>query len=186
MSLRPSSIFGTIVLVVLFGAWFSLFRPVSLGGPATWVVIRGSSMQPTYDTGDLVVMHASDVYASGDVVAYRVPQGQIGEGRVVVHRLVGSDNGAWDVLGDNNDSLDPWRPTNADILGTPWFTVPGAGRVVAWLHQPVVLAALASAIVVSLLVGSETPRAVPDRRRSTITYAWSKGSRPAPSEQPMR
>ncbi len=113
MSLRPSSIFGTIVLVVLFGAWFGLFRPVSLGGPATWVVIRGSSMQPTYDTGDLVVMHASDAYASGDVVAYRVPEGQIGEGHVVVHRLAGGNNGAWDVLGDNNDSLDPWHPSNA-------------------------------------------------------------------------
>ncbi|MCV0402741.1 MAG: signal peptidase I [Chloroflexi bacterium] len=171
MSRRLSSLAGTILLVVLFGVWFGLFRPVSLGGPATWVVIRGSSMLPVYDTGDLVIMHAASAYSVGDIVAYRVPAGEIGEGRVVVHRLVGGSSSGFEVLGDNNESVDPWHPSSADILGRPWITLPGVGRVITWLHQPVVLAALAAAVVVSMLVGGASPEGHERRRREIAPEA---------------
>lgn len=165
MTRRIPSFVGSILLIVMFGVWFGLFRPVSLGGPATWIVIRGSSMLPVYSTGDLVIMHAAPAYVVGDIVAYRVPVGEIGEGRVVVHRLTGVVGAGFEAIGDNNDSADPWHPVMDDILGTPWVTLPGAGRVITWLHQPAVLAALASALVVALLAGRAPPSSsVPEIR----------------------
>ncbi len=179
MSRRLSSLAGTLLLVVMFGAWFSLFRPVSLGGPATWIVIRGSSMLPTYDTGDLVVMHAASAYSVGDIVAYRVPSGEIGEGHVVVHRLVGGSPDGFEAVGDNNDALDPWLPTSADILGRPWITLPGVGRVITWLHQPAILAALATAVMVSLLVGRTPPSDDHERRRRRTAPETDRALRPS-------
>ena len=149
-------------LGLLFVGWALLLRPPSLGGPTTYVVIRGDSMQPTYSTGDLVVARAAPAYAVGDIVAYRVPDGEIGEGVVVVHRIVGGDGiNGYTLRGDHNPSLDPWTPRSGDVVGRAWLELPQAGRIVAFIHQPIAAGALAAGIVISLLLlrapGSRSP-----------------------------
>ena len=140
---------GTALSVVL---WAVVLRPVTLGGPAAYVVVRGSSMHPGLDTGDLVITRAAEAYGVGDVVAYRVPDGDIGSGHIVIHRIVGGDATAWQLQGDNNDSIDPWLPRTTDVLGKAWVTVPGFGRLLAMLHQPAVFAAVAAALVAAVVV----------------------------------
>ena len=66
---------GWLLLVAAAAAWVLVLRPTSLGGPATYIVIRGDSMDPTYATGDLVILEQADSYGPGDIVAYRVPAG---------------------------------------------------------------------------------------------------------------
>jgi signal peptidase I len=150
--------------VAVLATWWLLLRPLALGGPTTYVVIRGDSMQPGYTTGDLVVMHAADTYKVGDIVGYRVPAGELGEGLLVVHRIVGGDAATGFVLqGDNNPAPDPWLPTPDLIDGTTWIAVPGLGRLVAFLHQPAALAALAVSLLVGWQVG-RSPVRRPERR----------------------
>ena len=155
--------FGTMGAVLAI--WVVLLRPQSLGGPALYIVIRGTSMLPTYQNGDLVVMQPATAYVLGDAVAYRVPSGEIGEGHVIVHRITGGDGTAGFVLqGDNNDAIDPWMPRATDIAGKAWLVVPGVGRVIAIIHQPVIAGGLAAGVMVSLiLAGQSRPR--PTRRR---------------------
>ncbi len=154
---RLPSLVGTVLTVAIVAAWFVALRPVSLGGSTTWVVIRGSSMLPMYETGDLVIVRADGGYGVGDVVAYRVPDGDIGAGQVVVHRLIdGEAVSGFLAQGDNNDSVDPWTPRAADIVGRAWFAVPAAGRVIAWVHQPIVMAGLVAAFVVAFIVAKPT------------------------------
>lgn len=149
---------GTAVLLLLLVGWFAILRPVSLGGPATYLVVRGDSMLPTYQTGDLVVLRAAPEYTAGEIVAYRVPGGEVGAGIVVVHRIVGGDGQAGYVMrGDNNSSSDPWRPKTTDVAGTAWLYLPGVGRLLAFLHQPFVAGALAASVVVGWVIG-RTPR----------------------------
>ena len=57
---------------------------VGLGGPVTYIVIRGTSMLPTYQPGDLVLVGEAEEYGPGDVVAYQVPEGEIGEGMILI------------------------------------------------------------------------------------------------------
>ncbi len=91
------------------------------------VVTHGSSMQPTYAAGDLVLVAGGGEVGIGDVAAYRDP----GSGSVVLHRVVGGDPDSGYLLrGDSNGSLDPHRPTGAEILGTPVLHVPRVGLVV--------------------------------------------------------
>ena len=135
--------------IVLVGAWVVTLRPTSLGGPATYIVVRGDSMLPGFHSGDLAVLQAGSGYGPGDVIGYRVPDGEVGAGQVVVHRIVAGDaRSGFTMEGDNNPAPDPWRPHGGDVAGRLWLLLPGLGRVIVVAHQP----AIAGALAVSLLV----------------------------------
>jgi signal peptidase I len=146
--------------------WVLVLRPAALGGPTSYIVIRGSSMLPTYAPGDLVIVRTAAEYRVGDVVAYRVPDGDVGAGLIVIHRIVAVDRDGLALRGDNNAAPDPWQPRESDVVGEAWMAVPGFGRVLAAIHQPVVLAALAASVVVAFIVAWK-PRPRPDDRPLT-------------------
>lgn len=132
--------FGTVLLLVL--AW-----PTALGGATTYVVVSGSSMAPTYESGDLVVLRTAPSYAAGDVVAFRTADGD------VIHRIVEGDGAAgWRTRGDNVDRVDPYLPTTDDVRGRAVLRVPHVGawglRLVQVVPAPV-LGALAVLLAVS-------------------------------------
>lgn len=124
-------------------AWFVLLRPVPLGGDASYQIVTGTSMEPQLRGGDLVIAHVQDVYEISDVIVFRVPAGQQGEGSLVVHRIMGGDPTAGFVVqGDNKSEPDQWRPKEPDIVGQSWLEVPGGGNVLLIFRRPLVLAAL--------------------------------------------
>ena len=148
-----------LVAVVL--AWLVFLRPVWLGGPAGYAVVSGSSMQPTLHVGDLVLTRKQGTYAVGDVVVFRIPEGEPGAGGKVIHRIVGgSADEGFVVQGDNKNAPDLWHPTKHDIVGKMWFSAPAAGRVLAFLRDPLHLAGLASGFAVFLVLsgGAEEKR----------------------------
>jgi signal peptidase I len=141
--------FGLAVVAL----WAVTLRPTSLGGQATYVVIRGDSMLPVFHSGDLVVLRVAEGVAPGDVVGYRVPDGEVGAGWLVVHRIASGDAQAgFTMLGDNNPAPDPWQPRAADVAGKAWVLLPGMGRVIVLVHQPAVAAALAVSLLVTLVL----------------------------------
>ncbi len=149
-------------LLVVAAAWFVFLRPVSMGGSATWIIVRGDSMLPTYQTGDLIVFRAASDYRVGDAIAYRVPAGELGAGRVIMHRIVGGDGvSGFIVQGDNNPVPDPWHPLLSDVEGAVWLVGPQLGRPIAILHQPLVAAALAASVIVAVMLGRTGPEARP-------------------------
>jgi signal peptidase I len=150
--------------------WAVTLRPASLGGPATYVVVRGDSMLPAFHSGDLAILQAAPGYGHGDAIGYRVPDGELGAGQVVLHRIVGGDGRAGYVMeGDNNPAPDPWLPREGDVAGKVWLLLPGLGRAIVVAHQPAVAGALAVSILV-MVVLARRPRTpaernpVPDRR----------------------
>jgi signal peptidase len=143
---------STIVVLAIVFAWAVTLRPQFLGGPTAVVIVSGTSMQPGLHTRDLVLVHRRPAYRVGDVVAYRVPDGQVGEGSVVIHRITGGSADAGFVMrGDNRSTDDRWRPRHADIMGRRWFDVPTSNRLFAVTSSPVVLAALAAAFAFALI-----------------------------------
>jgi signal peptidase I len=135
--------------------WALIFRPQWLGGPATYVMVRGDSMLPTLETGDLVITESRAEYRAGDVVAYRVPSSDVGSGLLVIHRIATGDaRHGFTLRGDNNSEPDPWQPTAADIVGLASFRIPAAGQLLGMLHQPATLASLGASLVVILVLMS--------------------------------
>jgi signal peptidase I len=155
-------------LAAVIVLWMLFLRPASLGGPVSYIIIRGSSMLPRYASGDLIIVRTTPDYQVGDVVAYRVPDGDIGSGLIVIHRIVGSGHNAFTMRGDNNAAIDPWTPQPDDVLGKAWLTISGFGRVLSAIHQPVVLAALAASIAAAIVVTWRPKRQAARRGRVAV------------------
>jgi signal peptidase len=156
---RTRTVVEVVVLVAAIGAWALLLRPGSLGGPATYVVVSGTSMEPAFHTGDLVVTRRRRSYAKGDIVAYHVPKGDPGAGRLVIHRVIGgSTRSGYVMQGDNRKSPDLWRPKPADVAGKTWFHIPIRDLGISRLFTPLGLAMAAGALAFLLVVTAPLKR----------------------------
>jgi signal peptidase len=154
------------VLLALFAVTMFVTWPQTLGGRIAYVMVSGHSMEPTMHLGDLAVIRSGSSYHRGEIVAYRVPKGQVGEGALVIHRIVGGDaRRGFVTRGDNNDYVDPWRPHPGDIVGTRFALLPRAASLFERLRGPLPLAGFAAvAAVVAVTTTSSGGR----RRRRRV------------------
>jgi signal peptidase len=128
-------------VIIVLAIW-----PASFGGWLSLTIVSGTSMQPTYHTGDMVIGWRTSDYQPDDIVVYTIPAGEVGEGYQIIHRLRSANSdGRWNVRGDNRSAVDPWHPRDRDIVGEAVIVIPGAGNGLKFL--PVVLALVAGALV---------------------------------------
>jgi signal peptidase I len=165
---------GTLVLVVLLIMGYLWFAPKPLGGPVSYVVTDGTSMEPRLKEHDLVIVRESSSYEIGDVAAYKSESLK----RVVLHRIVDIDESGFVFKGDNNDFLDQDRPNASQILGKKWLVVKGGGKVLAWIGNPVAATIIAFLVAFVLFIGF--------RSRSGKGGTRGEGSRTAPTARPPR
>ena len=139
--------------------WFLLLRPDYLGGTTSYVMVSGKSMQPTYQTGDMVIVRERDRYRTGDVISYTVPSGQLAEGARIIHRVaVVLPDGRYRTKGDNRRTTDLYEPRVADIDGAQMLHIPGAGRWIMFIRQPWFLATAAALMMFFALGGAALDR----------------------------
>ncbi|HET7481497.1 MAG TPA: signal peptidase I [Actinomycetota bacterium] len=172
---KVAKVFGILVVVAsMAAAWFFL-APRGVGGPISYVVTDGVSMQPRLHAGDLVLLREAPSYGVGDIAGYRSHSLD----RVVLHRIVDETaDGRFLFKGDNNDFIDQDHPTAADLLGAKWVIVPGGGKVFNWVGQPLHAAVLASLVVLLLGWGLFAPSR---RRRRNARHEMPRRSGRAPS-----
>src|SRR5689334_25447687 len=80
-----------VVFFFIMAALLYLTWPQSLGGSIAYVKVNGHSMDGTYKSGDLVIVHRADDYRTGDIIAYRIPKDEFGSGAQVIHRIIGGN-----------------------------------------------------------------------------------------------
>lgn len=180
---RAARVLCTAMLLAVAAAAVWLVVPVLRGEPSRLVIVSGHSMDPTFHTGDLVLVWPSDDYHVGDVAPYRVPAGQPGAGGLVIHRIVGGDARSGFVMqGDNNPAPDIWTPTADDVIGRQILLVPRVGELLAWIRQPAILLAAVAGLVTAVAVSGG------GRRRATPPADAAPASAPAPhgSDAPTR
>ncbi|MFZ0014508.1 MAG: signal peptidase I [Acidimicrobiia bacterium] len=112
-----------LVIVLALALW-----PSSLGGRMGLVMVAGNSMDPTYQLGDAVIAWRQPVEV-GDIILYKIPEGSPGEGKTVIHRVIGGDGNGWITQGDNNAFPDEWYPSDLDVLGVAEMKIPLGGEV---------------------------------------------------------
>lgn len=148
-----------VLVLLLAAAALSLVVPILRGEPSRLVIVSGQSMDPTFHTGDLVLVWPDTDYRVGDVAPYRVPEGEPGAGGLVIHRIVGGDGRSGFVMqGDNNAAPDIWMPRSEDIIGRKVILVPRIGEVMAWARQPAVLAAIVAGVLTAVTVNGSLTR----------------------------
>ena len=161
----------TIAVLVAAVAWFFMLRPEALGGPAGYILVSGRSMEPNLYEGSLVVTLRQPDYRAGDIVAYRIPDGDPAAGLYVIHRIVGGSRETGFVMrGDNASGSDLWRPRPDDIVGKAQVIVPGATTAVLFVRSPIVAASAAASLAVYLVLGLWMPRPRAARTESGRSY----------------
>lgn len=158
---RPWIVSTGVLVIALVAAWF-IAAPLPLRGQNSYLITSGISMQPDIKRGDLVVARKAGSYGVGDVVAYRDPN--IGP---VLHRIVAEEGGRFVLQGDNNDFLDPYRPSPAEIMGRMVLHVPGVGSWLARAYEPRNAALLAVGAGMLLTVPAGSRQVQRARRRHT-------------------
>ncbi|MEI2653763.1 MAG: signal peptidase I [Microthrixaceae bacterium] len=94
--------------------------PARLGGATSFVVVAGQSMEPTYHTGDVLLVRDSGHPQPGDIAVYRSTNGSIVDEHLVVHRVLGrTHDGRYTFQGDNRATADDDHPASRDIVGRP-------------------------------------------------------------------
>jgi signal peptidase I len=143
---RESPIIAVLLCAVLVVLWI-MFAPVQFGGRTSYVVVNGTSMEPKFHKGDLALVRKSNSYNVGDIVVYRHPT--IGP---IIHRIIGKEDGHYTFQGDNNNFVDSYHPTQAELIGKFWFHIPAVGQPFTKLHNRLVVAGLValSALIVLL------------------------------------
>ncbi len=169
------SIIGVVALAVV---WY-FFAPTQIGGQASYVTIRGVSMEPLMHKGDLVILKKRSHYEVNDVVAYRSSDIH----QVVLHRVVGRDGQRYIMRGDNTPGPDRQRPLYSDFVGERWIQLDGMGTWLTRAREPKSAALLAGLAV--LLAGGSVGATHSRRRRrpKTTTPPLPRRGR-APSASP--
>lgn len=146
--------------------------PQRWGGTMTYDITHGTSMQPTFHTGDLAVLRTSSAYRVGDVAAYRSPSLHT----TVMHRITAVDHGRYSFKGDNNGFTDPDTVTRAQLLGKLVVRVPKVGLGLTWLVQPL---HLGLAVAGLLLLLADRRERTEDRPGSPAQAAQASVGAPA-------
>lgn len=151
---RPVNLAFLLAVTVIVTGWWIWLRPTTfLGGPATYIVVHGTSMLPTLKTGDMVLAESQSSYRVGELVVYRVPEGNLGAGDDLIHRIVGgSARGGFTLKGDNNRSPDPWTVPRRNIVGTATLVLPGVGDWFLTVRSPLFAGGVAGLIAVTLVL----------------------------------
>lgn len=93
-----------ITVEVVVGAALIMLIALTLAGYITLAVVEGTSMEPTLQSGDLVVVVKKVSFgdiAVGDIIVYR--RG----GTLIIHRVIRVEDDALIAKGDNNWLPDP-------------------------------------------------------------------------------
>ena len=156
------NVFTALALALLAIASF-VFAPVQIGGQTSFVIINGNSMEPLYRRGDLVIARTAPEYQIGDIVIYRHPE--IGP---VIHRIIGRTGNVWVFKGDNNDFIDPYQPTQNELIGKAWIHIPSIGKAFEYLRATparIIISLGLGAIIMTTIASSPPPRKRAQRRQ---------------------
>src|SRR5690606_34747436 len=122
--------------------------PTTLGGQTSFVVVSGSSMEPTYFGGDLGIARPMEPSVGDVIVSAPTELG----GSQSVHRIIGgSAEDGWVVKGDNNSFIDPFEPTADEVRGVVLVHYADMGRVTALMLNPLFWASFIIAALVIYL-----------------------------------
>ncbi len=118
-------LFTTFGFVFLGLIWI-VFAPTQFGGKATYLVISGISMEPRFHDNDLVILYKASNYQVGDIAAYYDGI----TGGAIIHQIIAQEDDRFILQGINNSWIDPYHPTQTDMLGKFWLHLPSGGKLV--------------------------------------------------------
>ena len=133
-----------IILVVVYAGTFGALLSLRflLGTEYPLAVVEGTSMNPTYLDGDLLVLRGAppETIAVDTVIVFHSPYDR---DKFIVHRVkqITGTNGQIGFItkGDNNWTVDPWTVPMQNVVGIVLYCLPAVapvGRLLLAIQSP--------------------------------------------------
>lgn len=136
------------VLIVVALAWLRTWPPL--------LVVMSSSMEPTIDTGDVVLMQRLDRPPEvGDIVEVHPPQeiqDRLNYPDTVIHRIVAIRKGKVYTKGDARNQRDPFTVPADDVKAHEIAVIPGVGQIVTFFTSPLGLIWIVAGILLFIVL----------------------------------
>jgi len=167
----PPPIRKALLLILIAGVIVAGF--FSVRGEMPFMPILGSSMEPTLQSGSLILLEkvAPSEVKVGDIIVYKVPvaiQDHYGYPPMVAHRVVkiNTEHGYYFRTKGDNTGEDPFTVRSQDLKGTISQQIPYAGLPLLFLQseQGLIFVAVALSLFAVYLFADELGRS---RRRAT-------------------
>lgn len=134
---RVLSLALTIIIAIVLACNVYTIAVRGLGGEqqpdifgwSTAIVISGS-MSGSIEVNDMVIIHAQDSYAVGDVVTFKSGK------NLVTHRIISEEDGGFVTKGDANNSRDIDTLDPDLIVGRVVGVIPGIGKAIEYMRTP--------------------------------------------------
>lgn len=127
-------IFGTCIALIVV---LLIASTLPVTGNFKVLIVQSGSMQPSIQTGGIVVVKPMESYAVGDVITFAAGAG---DKRTVTHRIaeVKEENGRTTFVtkGDANDGKDSQEVPLSRVIGKVLFDIPYLGYAVAAAKTP--------------------------------------------------
>lgn len=156
---RVATVAATVVFLLVLAPLLVAAVPQAVGASHSYVVLS-SSMTPTVEAGDMVIVddRAPTAIEGGDIISYRAPEE---EKAIVTHRVVEvvkrDGKRLFRTKGDANEEVDPYLVSKEDLIGEVAFVIPYAGYFVQFAKSDMGLVALL-VVPASILIGLELRR----------------------------
>jgi signal peptidase len=144
------------VIIIIIGATLGAFGAftVAMGTSSPLVVVESTSMIPSLNIGDLLILKAyspGDI-SVGDIVVYNAAW----HDKPIVHRVIEiqivGDEYRFFTKGDNNTMQDLGYRLYGDIVGVVVFVIPLIGYVTLFLHTTIGLATVVIAMLALIIL----------------------------------
>ena len=125
---RVLNIISTVFTLIVLLSVLVFIAPRFFG--YTPYIVESGSMEPVIHVGSVAYINTKDKeVAVNDIVTYKISGSS--EDKLVTHRIIREENGAYVTKGDANDVEDMATVEKNQIVGTYSYSIPKAGFVLA-------------------------------------------------------
>ena len=172
-----------LILIVVLVATSVVFSNVNAPGGYRLFIIQSGSMEPAIKTGSVVMVAAMPEYKEGDIITFWENPNARKITDSITHRIVAvekqEDKTILTTKGDANQAPDREKIDSEEVLGKVIFSLPVAGRIVAFAKTQTgffTLVAIPAVLIVYselLTVRDEIKKLVAERKKRKLFAAES-------------
>ncbi|MEE9248978.1 MAG: signal peptidase I [Dehalococcoidia bacterium] len=185
MKVRRGGLNIALVTLLLLGMGY-LGLVLFLGTSSPFMLVRGTSMEPTFHTGDLLLSRSVSPteIEVGDVIAFSVPaeeRERLNLPSTAVHRVVGIEGEQGQltfVTRGDNSALDPFKVPSSAVRGAVVRNLGPLGRPILFLTNRGVLLFLGLPILTFALIVLATLWLAPSEKREALVAMTKAKPRP--------
>lgn len=129
-----NTIYWILLAFVILIALVPTISTLNIKLPFKLFAVQTGSMEPTINTGDLILVKEKSTYLKGDIITFDLNNNKT----PITHRIVAiNSDGTFKTKGDANSGLDIDNVKTEEIIGAYFFRIPLIGHPMNFVKTPI-------------------------------------------------